>query len=122
MHFLITLKEEKSNNNFNPESCGIPFNELAQIHATMDIDERERRRRFQQAFQVYLDLKVFFSSESNQNYLTTIIHPRELLLILDELENCFLNVEEFEKCQIVKTWKEKVSSKMSPDQLFDHLY
>ena len=123
MHFLTILRSERLNTtNFNPESCGIPYSEPAKLYATMDINDRTRKHKLEQAKVVYSDLKDFFDSEESQRYLTTIIKPQDVLLILEELENCFLQIEDYEKCEKLKIWRRKVERNLPPDLLFDHLY
>jgi hypothetical protein len=108
--------------NFNPESCGIPYSEPAKLYAKMDINDRTRKHKLEQAKAVFSDLRDFFDSEQSQNYLTTIIKPQDVLLILEELENCFLQVEDYEKCEKIKLWRRKIERNLPPDLLFDHLY
>ena len=124
MHFLITLKDKGTSklNFFNPESCGIPYSEPAQLYAKMDIDDRNQKHRLEQAKSVYVDIRDFFDTEDSQNYLTTIIKPHDVLLILDELESCFIKVEDYEKCNRINEWKRKLSRNLPPDVTSDHLY
>lgn len=88
----------------------------------MITSEREHKNKVEKAKSVYLDMKEFFMSEEKQRYLTTIIPPGDILLVLEELEKCFISVEDYEKCDKIEMWKRKLSRNLSPDILFDHLY
>ena len=84
--------------------------------------EREHTNKVEKAKAVYSDMKEFFESEEKQRYLTTIIPRKDILLVLEELEKCFIVVEDYEKCDKIETWKRKLNRNLSPDILFDHLY
>ena len=86
------------------------------------MSEREHKNKVEKAKSVYSDMKEFFQSEEKQRYLTTIIPPGDILLVLEELEKCFISVEDYEKCDKIEMWKRKLSRNLSPDILFDHLY
>lgn len=88
----------------------------------MIMSEQQKKHRIEKAKTVFSDMKEFFESEEKQRYLTTIIPPKDVFLVLEELEKCFLEIEDYEKCNKIEKWKTKLSRNLSPDMIFEHLY
>jgi hypothetical protein len=94
--------------NFNPEKMGIPYDEIARIHANMDIQEQEIQRRQREAEKVFKDLKEFFEGDHKWLiYLSAVISKQNVEKVLMEIEEIFVEVEDYEKCSLIKKWKEQ---------------
>jgi hypothetical protein len=90
------------------------------MHLT--VEKSRIQKDIDKAKSVFSDMKEFFESEEKQRYLTTIIPPKDVLLVLEELERCFLEIEDYEKCTKIEKWKIKLNRNLPPDVIFDHLY
>lgn len=90
-------------------------------HLVME-SSRIHQDRIEKAKLIYSDMKEFFESKEKQLYLTTIIPPNDVLLVLEELEKCFLEIEDYDKCIKIEKWKLKLNRFLPPHLLFDHLY
>jgi hypothetical protein len=64
--------------------------------------------RLEEANGVYEDLKEFFETEQKAFYLTTAISTENLEQILDEIQQIFVEEEEFEKCARISKWREQL--------------
>lgn len=64
--------------------------------------------RLEEANGVYEDLKEFFETEQKAFYLTTAISTENLERILDEIQQIFVEEEEFEKCARISKWREQL--------------
>ncbi len=122
MYFLSTSKERKYDINFDPEDFDIPYNETAKLQAEMDIEDRSKEKRLDQAKQVYVDLKDFFVDDDNCKYLLSVVKIQDIVTILEEIEECFLRIEDYGKCRDIASWRKKLFSNLPPDIEFDHLY
>lgn len=74
------------------------------------------------ADEVYLDLMDFFHSESKMEYLINIVHPQDILDLLDDLENFFNYNEQYEKVSRIKKWRDMMSKHVPPHLFSNHLY
>lgn len=108
--FLTTFRgRNNANFNFNVERAGIPYSEIAKLYATMDISNIENERKLKQAEELFQDITEFFESESKRKYLTTVISKSNVEQILLEIEACFIEVEDFEKCVKIKEWRNQLN-------------
>lgn len=64
--------------------------------------------RLEEANGVYEDIKEFFETEQKAFYLTTAISTENLEQILDEIQQIFVDEEEFEKCAQISKWREQL--------------
>ena len=74
----------------------------------VEVSMSELKTRIEEANGIFLDMKYFFGSEEKLLYLKTIIPAKDILTILNDLNSCFLEVEDYEKCETIKKWKEKL--------------
>ena len=64
--------------------------------------------RLEEANSVYEDIREFFETEQKAFYLTTAISTENLEQILDEIQQIFVDEEEFEKCAQISKWREQL--------------
>ena len=109
IRFLFTFRKKGMRNaTFDLSNTEIPYNEIAKIHAIMDISESEKERRLKEARELFTDVTEFFESEAKQKYLTTVISKSNIEQILIEIEQCFIEAEDFEKCTQIGKWREQL--------------
>ena len=109
--FLTFHRRKRFNFNFNIELVDIPYSEIAQMYATMDIINSENNRRLKEANELFNDITEFFESEAKRKYLTTVISKDNVEQILLEVEECFIEAEHFEKCAKIKSWRVQLNEK-----------
>jgi hypothetical protein len=61
--------------------------------------------RLNKANELFEDVKDFFNSETNRKYLVTLLSNDDVREILSEIELCFIETEDFEKCAQIVKWK-----------------
>lgn len=66
-------------------------------------------RRYREALSTFDDMEDFFTSEFKTLYMTTFIPPDNMSEILQELEEIFVEYEEYEKCKTLSDWKIKLT-------------
>jgi hypothetical protein len=86
----------------------IPYDEIAKIYANIDMNEIEKSRRLHEASELFEDVIEFFESPDKQKYLVAVISKSNVENILNELQECFLEAEQFEKCAQIQKFKEKL--------------
>ena len=69
------------------------------------------KSRYDEATQIFSDMKDFFHSEDKLHYLKAIIPANDIVSILDDLTVCFLETEDYEKCETIKQWKQMMLRK-----------
>lgn len=64
-----------------------------------------------EAEHIYNDVTEFFENEDKKDYLLTIVSPENIIEILEEIEKVFIESEDYEKCAIIKVWREKATKR-----------
>ena len=72
------------------------------------INEMNEDQRYREALSTFNDMEDFFTSEFKTLYMTTFIPPANMNEILEELEEIFVEYEEYEKCKILSDWKTRL--------------
>lgn len=72
------------------------------------VSEMNEDQRYREALSTFNDMEDFFTSEFKTLYMTTFIPPNNMSEILEELEEIFVEYEEYEKCKILKDWKTRL--------------
>ena len=61
-------------------------------------------KRYREALSTFDDMEDFFTSDFKTLYMTTFIPPNNMSQILQELEEIFVEYEEYEKCKTLSDW------------------
>ena len=109
MRFRTILRGRKvTYKKINIELAGIVYNEAAKIQAIMDINESEKLRRLSEATELYDDFREFFVTSEKQKYLTSVLSKDSVEHMLSEIEEHFIEVEDFEKCAQIQKWRKQL--------------
>jgi hypothetical protein len=72
----------------------------------MNLDEEVgRQERLEAANEIFEDIVALLSTDRSRNYLLSMTSPEQLNTIFEDLERCFAENEDYEKCKIVLRWK-----------------
>ena len=61
-----------------------------------------------EAEHIFGDVMEFFENDDKKDYLMTFVPPENIIEILEEIEKVFVESEDYEKCAIIKKWRERV--------------
>lgn len=71
--------------------------------------EVERLQRLDAANRIFEDIEALLSNDKSKNYLLSMTSLDELNIIFEDLERCFAESEDYEKCKVVLKWKDSLS-------------
>lgn len=62
----------------------------------------------EEARKIFFDIKEFFGSDEKLEYFLTVIGRQDTLNVLDDIRDCLIKAEDYERCEEVKTWKTRI--------------
>jgi hypothetical protein len=72
------------------------------------VHDMDEDKRYREALSTFGDIEDFFTSEFKTLYMTTFITTENMKQILLELEEIFVEHEEYEKCKTIHDWRTKL--------------